>query len=298
MKTIFLLSLTLFLLAGCARNNPEETTMQSISDETTLAGPTVHRPTETELLMPLIDPKSSDFVRVTDYVPNVIVDLKYSGTDNFTGQEIYGFDDAFLRYGTVKKLKAVSDELAQQGLQLKIWDAFRPVSAQFRLWEICPDDTYVADPNKGYSNHSRGFAVDVTLVNSEGRELEMPTGFDDFSAMADRDYSDCSPEATENARLLESVMAKHGLSGYQGEWWHFSDDHKYEVETCFDPEVIARRYLAQNAVLVERYWVQGSRILTIPDGEPVTILGYSEEYAMVEYWGYRGYIPTACLMAE
>lgn len=298
MKTILLSVLILMLLTGCAQNTPEETQMQTIPSEIPQTLSATVLPTEPELLMPLIDPKSSDFVRVSDYIPEVIVDLKYTGTDNFIGQDIYDFDDAFLRYGTVKKLMAVCEELAGQGLRLKIWDAFRPVSAQFRLWEICPDDTYVADPNKGYSNHSRGFAVDVTLVDSEGRELEMPTGFDDFSAMADRDYSDCSPEAAANAQLLETVMAKHGLSGYWGEWWHFNDDHKYEVETCFDPALICRRFLIQDAVLVERHWVQGSRILTIPSGEPVTLLGYSEEYAMVEYWGYRGYIPTACLMRE
>ena len=131
---------------------------------------------------------------------------------------------------------AVSRDLEELGLYLKIWDGFRPVSAQFRLWEICPDPTYVANPNSGYSSHSRGNTVDLTLVDGNGTELEMPTGFDDFSARADRDYSDCTPEEAANAQVLELVMEKHGFSGYFGEWWHFSDTDNYPVEEVFSPE--------------------------------------------------------------
>ena len=164
-----------------------------------------------ELLSPLVQPENEDFVRVKDYIPEIYTELKYAGEDNFTGQKIYGFDDIFLRYGTVMKLKAVSDEVNQQGYYLKLWDGFRPVSAQYKLWEICPDPEYVANPNKGYSNHSRGFAVDLTLVDRQGREVVMPTGFDDFSSQADRDYSDCPEDAAENARFLQEIMEKHGF---------------------------------------------------------------------------------------
>ena len=150
---------------------------------------------------------------------------------------IYDFPDAYLRWGTVKKLRAVSDELAQMGLGLKIWDGFRPVSAQFRLWQVCPNPTYVANPEKGFSSHSRGNTVDLTLVDKAGRELEMPTAFDDFTAKADRDYSDCSETAAENARLLERMMEKHGFSGYFGEWWHFTDTQDYPVDKVFEPPV-------------------------------------------------------------
>ena len=181
------------------------------------------------------------------------------------------------------------------GLNLKIWDGFRPVSAQFKLWEICPDDTYVADPNKGYSNHSRGFAVDLTLVDSEGREVEMPTAFDDFSAKADRDYSECTLKAAENSNLLESLMEKHGFSGYWGEWWHYNDTTRYDVEVCFDPAVICHKVTLEDAVLRKTFWDADSGILTVPKGERVTFLGYREEYSMVEYWGYRGFVPTEIL---
>ena len=176
-----------------------------------------------------------DMVLVSEYIPDIVVDLKYSTEDNFTGKVIYDFSDAYLRYGTVKKLSKVQEQLHKMGLNLKIWDAFRPVKAQFKLWEVCPNSTYVANPNKGFSSHSRGNTVDITIVDNNGIELQMPTGFDDFTAKADRDYRDCSKEERKNAELLELVMEKNGFKPYYGEWWHFSDNTKYNVEKNFVP---------------------------------------------------------------
>lgn len=182
-----------------------------------------------------LTPRDEEFARVVDYIPDILVDLKYGTEDNFTGQVIYSFQDVYLRYGTVKKLKAAQETFAEAGLRLKIWDGYRPVSAQFQLWEACPDSNFVADPSKGYSNHTRGNAVDVTLVDETGQELEMPTGFDNFSALADRDYSDCTETQRENALLLQTIMENNGFSGYFGEWWHFNDTDRYEPEMVFDP---------------------------------------------------------------
>ena len=174
---------------------------------------------------------------MADYIPTITQDLRYATENNFTGQKIYDFTQVYLRWGTVKKLMDVSRELEAQGLYLKIWDGFRPVSAQFRLWEVYPDPTFVSNPETGYSSHSRGNTVDLTLVDSTGRELEMPTGFDDFSALADRDYSDCPETAAANARALETLMEQYGFTGYFGEWWHFSDTQTYPVEMEFIPPV-------------------------------------------------------------
>ena len=168
-------------------------------------------------------------VRVLDYIPSAYTDLKYAGPDNFTGTAIYDFTDASLRRGTVKKLAAVQADLTAQGYSLKIWDAYRPVSAQFRLWEVCPNPDYVADPRKGCSNHSRGNAVDVTLVLADGTEIPMPSGFDDFTGRADRRCRDIPAEAAENARILEDAMSAHGFVGYSAEWWHYADCVTYPV---------------------------------------------------------------------
>lgn len=182
---------------------------------------------------PPADPAA--FVRVTDYLPGIQVDLRYAGEDNFTGEVIYTFTDAYLRYGTVEKLSQALDTLEDEGYSLLIWDAFRPVEAQFRLWEICPDPVYVANPETGYSSHSRGNTVDLTLISLDGDPVEMPTGFDDFSSLADRDYSDVPEPAAAHARLLEAVMEDCGFKPYQGEWWHFSDQEPYPVEETFVP---------------------------------------------------------------
>lgn len=189
-------------------------------------------PTEPQ---PLPIPEKTSLVRVKDYIPDILVDLKYATEDNFTGQTIYTFTDAYLRYGTIEKLKLAQEAVKEYGMCLKIWDGYRPVSAQFKLWEICPDSTYVANPNRGYSSHSRGNTIDITLVYADGAEVEMPTGFDDFSAHADRDYRDCTRAAAEHALLLENIMKNVGFQPYFGEWWHFSDTTSYPVEENFEP---------------------------------------------------------------
>ncbi len=181
------------------------------------------------------EPADDVFVNVKDYISDICVDLKYAAEDNFTGTVIYNFQDAYLRYGTVRRLREVQDAVRKDGYSLKIWDAFRPVSAQFKLWEICPDSRYVANPNTGYSSHSKGNTVDITLVGKDENEIMMPTGFDDFSALADRDYSDCPGEAARNAEYLEDVMQEQGFVPYSGEWWHFTDGDSYAVEESFYP---------------------------------------------------------------
>lgn len=175
-------------------------------------------------------------VNVKKYIPDIAVELKYAATDNFTGQKIYDFTEAYLRYGTVEKLRRVQDILKGYGLSLKIWDGFRPVSAQFVLWDVVPNAAYVANPNTGFSQHSRGNTVDITIVNEDGTEIEMPTKFDDFSKMADRDYRDCSENATKNVLLLENLMKENGFKTYFAEWWHYIDSDSYPVEKEFEPE--------------------------------------------------------------
>ena len=231
---ILILALSL-LLAACTPVSTQPETAPAVETtvlETTAAPTTLPVDEPTEILP---EPEDADFVRVMDYLPSVFQELMYAPDRNFTGQAIYDFTDAYLRYGTVKKLAAVSEDLAEFGLALKIWDGFRPVSAQRRLWEVCPDPAYVANPNKGSSSHSRGNTVDLTLVDAAGNEVEMPTGFDDFSAKADRNYADCTESAAAHAQMLEILMEKHGFSGYFQEWWHFSDTDSYPVEENFAP---------------------------------------------------------------
>lgn len=237
--------------------------------------------------------QDSDFVKVRDYIPDIVVDLKYATNANFTGTVVYDFTDVYLRYSTVIKLMQVQKELRQQGLRLKIWDAFRPLDAQQKLWNAKPDPAYVSNPQTGTNSHSRGHTLDVTLVNGEGKELEMPTGFDEFSPFADRDYSDCTDTAAENAMLLQELMEKHGFKGLQSEWWHFTEDGKdYPIEQIFDPGAVSLWRAECNEYINLRTQpnVQASVIDTIENKVQFTVLGWTGGFAFVEYKDQRGYV--------
>lgn len=247
MRRIFILLLLCMALAGCGKT---EQTVPAETAGTPTAAPTEapsEPPSELPTQVPVTapteparrpEPEDGELVRVTDYLPSVREELAYASENNFTGQQIYDFYNAYLRYGTVKKLSAVCEELEAQGLGILIWDGYRPVSAQKALWDICPDERYVSHPVTGSRSHCRGSAIDLTLYDLQtGEKLSMPTGFDDFSKLADRDYSDCTEEAAQNALLLENVMKKYGFKPYSAEWWHFSDTDSYPVEEDFEPPV-------------------------------------------------------------
>ncbi len=164
----------------------------------------------------------NDLVKVRDIDSTILVDLRYATENNFTEQKLYPFELCLLRKSTAEKLAAVQAEVKEDGYRLKIWDAYRPLGVQEKLWEVVPDPIYVADPAVG-SNHNRGAAVDVTLVDINGEELVMPTGFDDFSERASRSYSDLPEEAEKNMNYLTDAMVRNGFTPIQSEWWHFND---------------------------------------------------------------------------
>ncbi len=176
------------------------------------------------------------FVCVNDYIPDLQVDLKYATPDNFTGRKLYNFTTAWLRLGTAKKLAHAQALLKEQGLSLKIWDAFRPAEAQFAMWELYPDDTFVANPEKGYSWHTRGNTVDVTLAKPDGTELLMPCPFDNFFYNIPVHFTpEEEKEVSRNVKLLRDTMVAAGFRPYEDEWWHFYDLEEYEVELTFQP---------------------------------------------------------------
>lgn len=181
------------------------------------------------------EPEDDEYVLVNKYIPDIYVELMYATDNNFTGVRIYDFTDAYLRYGTVKKLANVQKELKEQGYSLKIWDAYRPFEAQQKLWEVYLDPNYVANPANGMKKHNLGGTVDITMVAADGSVISMPTEFDDFSLKADRDYSDIEDEeAVKNVMILQNAMENNGFTGYQGEWWDYSDTVEYEA-VDFEP---------------------------------------------------------------
>ena len=304
MKKICAMLLTAgFLLSLCSCGSiqaPGESTEPFASEDRVIAEETTQPLAEETLpptgpestVHPQPEPEDADFVPVLEYIPDLLVELRYATEDNFTGQVIYPFRDAYLRYGTVKKLLLAQDILRTKGLGIKLWDGFRPVSAQYVLWQVCPNPVYVANPQTGFSSHSRGNTVDITLVDSDGEELIMPTGFDDFSALADRDYSDCGEEAAENAQLLQTVMEESGFTGYFGEWWHYSDSAAYPVEENFEPMngFLSYALCEEYITLRKQASSESEELLRIPRDHIFTVLGRSGNFLLISYQGLCGYV--------
>lgn len=168
----------------------------------------------------------SDMVRLDMAVKNISFDLKYATSDNIIGKPVYDSTITYLRKGTADKLDKANRILMEQGYSIRIWDAYRAQKHQQILHDSAEDKYYFMDPKIG-SNHTRGSAVDVTLVNEDGEEADMPSIFDEMSVKADRNYSDVTPEQKKNALLLENAMKKSGFIPLQKEWWHF-DDSEYK----------------------------------------------------------------------
>lgn len=159
---------------------------------------------------------------------NFVIDLRYATENNFAGKQFYPkIAKAYLQESTAEKLMAANEELYQLGYRIKIWDAYRPRRYQYDLRkaanEINPKtEGYIANPITG-SHHNRGTTVDITLTDLEGREIDMPTGFDHFGKESSINYTGCTKTQMENRELLGKIMEKHGFRRIESEWWHFDD---------------------------------------------------------------------------
>jgi D-alanyl-D-alanine dipeptidase len=162
----------------------------------------------------------SELVDIQSVNPSIVIDMRYATENNFTGHKVYSAAVCYALPMVAEKLSRIQTQLENQGLGLKVYDCFRPKSAQKKFWELVPDERYVANPAKG-SRHTRGTTVDLTLVDKAGKELEMPSAFDDFSEKAHRNYMECSKEAIQNRELLERMMVNEGFEPLPTEWWHF-----------------------------------------------------------------------------
>ena len=165
--------------------------------------------------------QAHELVNMKILCPTIVCDIRYATENNFTKQCIYNSPGCYLHKDAAIALKKVVDELAQEGLGIKIFDAYRPLSAQWKLWHICPDPRYVSDPRKG-GRHTRGTAVDLTLIHlHDGGELAMPTEFDCFDKRAWISYTNLPEKIIANRTKLQTIMRKHGFTTIKTEWWHF-----------------------------------------------------------------------------
>jgi beta-N-acetylhexosaminidase/D-alanyl-D-alanine dipeptidase len=172
-------------------------------------------------------PEAAGLVDVATAAPDIRLDIRYATPDNFTHVAVYPAPRCFLRADVAARLARVQAELEKQGLGLKVYDCYRPFSIQKKFWALVPNEDWVARPVEkdgkpaSGSKHNRGAAVDLTLVDASGNELPMPSGFDDFTEKARRDYAGGDPAARANAKRLEAAMRREGFEPLPTEWWHF-----------------------------------------------------------------------------
>lgn len=167
-------------------------------------------------------PPQKQWTEVKTLDETIVLDLKYATTDNFVKEQLYECPRCYLRPEVAKAVVAAHQELRKKGyVGLKLFDCYRPRPIQRKLWEILPDDRFVADPNKG-SMHNRGAAVDLTIVDKNCKELDMGTEFDYFGPEGYHSYTKLSQTVLQNRKLLRETLAKHGLHHIKTEWWHYS----------------------------------------------------------------------------
>lgn len=170
-------------------------------------------------------------VNLFNIIPHLKTEWHYASFNNFTGQILYKNPKPYLVKPAAEALKNAADSLKKLGYGILLFDAYRPHSVSVKMWEIVNNPAYVADPSKG-SNHNRGTAVDISLYDLHtGKQLQMPTNFDDFTPKAHLDYNKLSAKVKKNRDLLKNIMSHFGFKPYNKEWWHYTfiTNKKYEV---------------------------------------------------------------------
>ncbi len=176
---------------------------------------------------------AKEMIELKTAIPGIVYDLRYATLNNFMKRLMYpaGTNVTFLRQPATIALQKVQDELSLKGLGLKVFDAYRPYAVTVKFWELVHDERYVANPKNG-SGHNRGVAIDLTIINNKTKaELNMGTGFDNFSDTAHQNFAKLPQDVLENRKLLKTTMEKYGFKPYADEWWHYSwpDAAKFEI---------------------------------------------------------------------
>lgn len=163
----------------------------------------------------------NELINLEKFIPNIVLDIRYATTNNFTKEKIYNLSRAYARKPVAESLKKAQEDFNKLGYGIKIFDAYRPYAATVKFYEVYRDTTYVASPYRG-SRHNRGCAIDMTLIDLKtGKELVMPTEYDSFRKEAWPSTPVKDPVVKKNRDLIISVMNKHGFKVNGSEWWHF-----------------------------------------------------------------------------
>ncbi len=276
--------------------SPKPTQTPSTPQTTQPPTPPVTTAPKTEVDPPEVDHHAnSELVRVKDFIPDLYVDLRYAGSNNEAGYPIYSYSDAYLRYGTVKKLAKVQKALEKEGLSLLIWDAFRPLDAQYSLSVILPDNG--TNPIKGKAAFNYGGTLSLAIVKSDGTAVALPSDFDEEGRKSDRDFSDVSAQAAKYGKLLDDLMQQYGFKRYLSKWYRYTDTDGYSL--------ITTTTLNENGIAACEQWTVNCTesvnmrkgpstsydvLKQLPKGTKVKVAFFHEKFAFVTYGGMTGYI--------
>jgi len=175
---------------------------------------------KTDISLPKVS--NGTLVVVQDYIPDIVLDIRYATTNNFVKTVLYDCPECMLRASAVKALAKAQEEFKLKGFRIKAWDCYRPKSVQLKLWNKVPNARYVANPFKKGSYHNRGVAIDMTIVDSVGNEVNMGTTFDFFGREASPTYLHFPDSILNNRKYLFDVMKNNGFTVSKSEWWHFT----------------------------------------------------------------------------
>lgn len=173
------------------------------------------------------------FVNLKDYSSEFVFDMKYATDSNFLKEKVYDCGECYLRLKTINSLIEANKKFIKKGYKIKLFDCYRPLDIQKKMWTIVSNPKYVANPEKG-SIHNRGGAVDITLVDKDGNELDMGTPFDHFGVEAAHSYENLTDIQKKNRKLLRKIMTKSNFQLFESEWWHYNlNDSKKDALSNF-----------------------------------------------------------------
>ncbi len=191
-----------------------------------------------EHMTPEYTSPTSQLVEISTATHPLVIDLVYSRPDNLAGRQIYTQARCALRPEAAACLLRAALAARRAGYTIKVFDAYRPPSAQAIFWTLCPDPRYIADPSLG-SNHTRGVAVDVTLLDENHAALDMGTAFDTMQDQSHHDRDDLPAQVQRNRSLLLGIMLQAGFCSLATEWWHYELPNAHAYQLLDDPVVQA-----------------------------------------------------------
>jgi D-alanyl-D-alanine dipeptidase len=203
-----------FFLVSCKTNLVYKNQKESHSIEQ------VQKGSNTPIL-PFGNLNDTTFVNIKSYSLDFVYDMKYATEDNFLKAKVYDCAECYLRLKTVKAIMKANAKFMKLGYKIKLYDCYRPLDIQKKMWAIVSNPIYVANPSKG-SIHNRGGAVDISLVDRNGVELDMGTPFDFFGIEASHDYKNFPKAILDNRKLLKKVMLQSNFQSFDSEWWHYN----------------------------------------------------------------------------